>query len=200
MSSSFGFEARTDTSQLAQVKAANDSSKLIRSEVSADEYISCMRRYPGAVNIITTADGDAWAGLTATAVCSLSAEPARILCCVNQRGVTLNVIRNTEVFCINLLSLDHKELAMRFAGMSDIGGEDRFSEGIWKPMTTGAPSLLNGLMALDCELESIVEFESHSILIGRVVETKLFKGSQPLIWFDGGFAEVTNKASRKVGE
>lgn len=157
------------------------------SAVDPAEYKACMRRFAGGVNIITSADGDVWAGLTATAVCSLSAYPPRVLCCVNQQGLTLNVIRNTENFCVNILSEAQHALAERFAGMGDIGGDDRFAEGDWAPLKTGAPALAGAIVSLDCILEAAIDCDTHSIIVGSVVATKNSELENPLLWFDGQF-------------
>ena len=168
---------------------AKQAGGLFKNEtIPSDEYVSCMRHFAGAVNIITTADGNAWAGLTATAVCSLSAHPPRVLCCVNQKGVTMNVIRNTDNFCVNTLADCHASLAERFAGMGDIGGEDRFADGDWAPIKSGAPALNGALVSLDCVLETIVEYDSHAIIVGRVIASQRSTEKSPLLWFDSAFS------------
>ena len=163
-----------------------------RTTVTPSNFIATMRGFLGAVNIVTTADGPAWAGLTATAVCSLSAEPPRLLCCINQKGVTMNAIRSTGIFCVNVLARGHEDVAKRFAGMGDIAGEDRFAEGQWEPLLTGAPSLADAVMSLDCALDEIVDYKTHAIVIGEVRAIRQKDGSEPLAWVNGNFAHVVN--------
>ena len=51
--------------------------------VSADDHRVGMRNLAAAVTIITARDGDSHLGLTATAVCSVTAEPPRLVVFVN---------------------------------------------------------------------------------------------------------------------
>ena len=82
-------------------------------DVTADDFRQGMRRLGGAVSIVTAANGEAWAGLTATAVTSLSAEPPRLLACVNQQGATYDTLSKGRKMAINVLGVKHKALAMR---------------------------------------------------------------------------------------
>jgi flavin reductase len=52
--------------------------------VSLDEFREGMAVLAGAVNIVTTDGPGGRAGLTASAVCSVTAEPPTLLVCVNR--------------------------------------------------------------------------------------------------------------------
>ena len=54
--------------------------------VPTADYTAGMRRLAGGVTIVTTRLGEARAGLTATSVCSLTAEPPRLLACVHREA------------------------------------------------------------------------------------------------------------------
>ena len=51
--------------------------------IDAAAFKKGMRHLAASVTLITTRYGDLRGGLTATAVCSVSAEPPQILVCVN---------------------------------------------------------------------------------------------------------------------
>ncbi|WP_262696280.1 flavin reductase family protein [Kordiimonas aquimaris] len=161
--------------------------------ISADEFKKGMRRLAGAVNIVTTTDGSVKAGLTATAVTSLSAEPPRILVCVNRAGVTYETIIRGRTLGVSILSMQHKELAMQFAGMTNLSETDRFEKGAWMTDVTGAPLLKNALASFDCDVEDTMNVGSHCIVIGniRAVHTSGDAEASPLCYADGTWTTLS---------
>ena len=158
--------------------------------ISAEEFKQGMRRLGSAVNIVTSGHSDMCAGLTATAVTSLSAEPPRLLVCVNRQGTTYETISKSRIFAINVLGIEHKDLAMQFAGMTDVPETDRFSDALWNTGKTGAPLLNSALASFDCEVENIMDVGSHGIVVGNVRSVVIPKGDElsPLFYVDGAWA------------
>ncbi|WP_308910240.1 flavin reductase family protein [Pseudokordiimonas caeni] len=153
-----------------------------------------MRRLGGAVTIVTAADGKGrWAGLTATAVTSLSAEPPRLLACINRQGGTYDIISRGRTLCINVLGASHLELAKRFAGMSGEPECDRFEQGLWASLVTGAPALKGALATFDCTVDNILDVGSHGIVIGQVqgIEAEGEQFEDPLAYIDGTWSTLT---------
>ena len=156
--------------------------------ISAEEFRQAMRRLGGAVNIVTAADGAVWAGLTATAVTSLSAEPPRLLACINRQGLTFETLSHGRVMGVNVLGACHKELAMRFAGLDGVEETDRFQgDGAWRTAGTGAPLLEGALVSFDCSVESILDAGSHGIVIGNIEGVRVGgeEVADPLCYLDG---------------
>lgn len=156
--------------------------------ISSDEFCQAMRRLGGAVNIVTAADGDVWAGLTATAVTSLSAEPPKLLACINRQGLTYETLSHGRVMGVNVLGVSHKELAMRFAGLDGVEETDRFNDAdFWTTAHTGAPLLKNALVSFDCSVESILDAGSHGIVIGNIEAVRMDgeEITDPLCYLDG---------------
>jgi len=160
--------------------------------ISAKEFKSGMRRLGGAVNIVTSAYDGKYAGLTATAVTSLSAEPPRLLACINRAGATFETISKGRCIAVNILGAQHKDLAERFAGMDGEPENDRFSKGIWSTGISGAPIFNEALASFDCEIESILDAGSHGIVIGTILDIRLLEtpGSTPLCYVDGSWATM----------
>jgi flavin reductase (DIM6/NTAB) family NADH-FMN oxidoreductase RutF len=165
--------------------------------ISADQFKQGMRRLGGAVNIVTANHEGVWAGLTATAVTSLSAEPPRLLACVNRQGATYDTISHGRTLAVNVLGVEHKDLAMRFAGMTNVPETDRFDQSLWRPDLTGAPVLLGALVSFDCEVENIMDVGSHGIVIGNIKSVRISseKTSEPLCYVDGEWAVLDILAS-----
>lgn len=158
--------------------------------ISADQFKQGMRRLGGAVNIVTSSHNGVWAGLTATAVTSLSADPPRLLACVNRQGATYDTISHGRTLAVNVLGVEHKNLAMRFAGMTNVPETERFDEALWRADVTGAPLLSGALVSFDCDVENIMDVGSHGIVIGNIKSVQISNGStsEPLCYVDGKWA------------
>jgi len=160
--------------------------------VSPEQFKSGMRKLGGAVNIVTSAYDGRFAGLTATAVTSLSAEPPRLLACINRGGATFETISKGRCIAVNVLGAQHKQLAERFAGMDGEPETDRFSEGLWQMGVSGAPLFKEALVSFDCEIESILDAGSHGIVIGTILDIRLQEvpDSTPLCYIGGNWATM----------
>ncbi len=158
--------------------------------VEADAFKTAMRCLAAGVTIITTVHDGQRAGLTATAVCSLSVDPPQLLVCVNQRAEAHGLIHRGSVMCVNLLARQHRDLAARFAGQGGVSGAARFAMGEWTTLRTGAPVLADAVASFDCLVSERVESSTHSIFIGRVVAVRSRPDASPLIYAGGGYAEL----------
>src|ERR1700761_9596837 len=75
-----------------------------------------MRRFPTGVAIVTTAHDGRIHGFTANAFASASLEPPTVLICVSRSATAHALIASSQRFCVNLLALEQRALAERFAG------------------------------------------------------------------------------------
>lgn len=158
--------------------------------MSSDLFLASMRKVAGAVTVITTMGNDGERrGLTATAVCSLSADPPSLIACVNRKTWVAQFVPDSGVFAVNVLSHAQEEVARTFAGQTALAAGDRFSVGEWRAGRTGVPVAVGALAAFECRLERLVEHSTHVILIGQVVETVPGDGHS-LVYLDGGFSAV----------
>src|SRR5688572_30854085 len=136
--------------------------------VPVGDFRQAMRRLVGAVTIVTSTDGHTPVGLTATAVTSFSAEPARLLVCVNLRGSSFRTIAESRRMGISLLGAGQTELARCFGGLQAGGDEDRFAPHRWETLVTGSPVLCDALAVFDCVVDEMMVAHSHAVLIGEV--------------------------------
>jgi len=152
--------------------------------IETQMFRNAMRQLAGAVTVVTSLDDEEPCGLTATAVCSLSAEPPRILCCVNLSGRTFQAISKSRKLGINILHTGHLELAKQFAGQ----GEKTFDASCWAPAATGAPILLSAIVAFDCAVAEMFVMPTHALIVGEIRNiTYQDDKPAPLIYHDGCF-------------
>jgi flavin reductase (DIM6/NTAB) family NADH-FMN oxidoreductase RutF len=152
--------------------------------VDSHRFKQGMRQLGASVCIITTREADgARAGLTATAVCSLSADPASLLCCLNLASNSFAAISRAGLFAVNVLCAADEAVARHF---STAPSSEKFAQGDWIELATGAPILRSALASFDCQLERAVEAGSHAILIGSVRDLHLApEAGPPLLYAQG---------------
>ncbi len=155
--------------------------------ISSGSFKAAMRRLASSVCIITTRHDDAPAGLVATAVCSVSADPPMLLVCINQQAQCHGALAQAGRFCVNLLAADQAQLADRFARAHSA---NRFEGLSYDSLTTGAPALTDASIAFDCETVNAVTGGSHTVFFGKIVDLRMHPTAPPLLYFDGRYADV----------
>ena len=146
-----------------------------------------MRNFAAGVTIITTAHGGERAGLTATAMVSVTAEPPRLMVFVNKNVVAADIILRRGALGVNVLAGDQEEVSKAFAGMiPDVRGEARFNFGEWGTLITGVPVLAGALAVFDTRVIKVTEESTHYACLCEVLATRETAGT-PLLYFNGAF-------------
>lgn len=145
-------------------------------------FLDGMSRAAWMVSVVTT-DGPAGrAGLTVSAVSTLSADSPKpsLLVCVKDSNASTEVLHRNGVFCVNLLCDDQKYISDVFAGRT--AAEDKFATGTWTTLATGSPVLKDALAVFDCSLENAVRHGTHWVLIGGLEAVAMPRGdASPLV-------------------
>lgn len=163
---------------------------LVQSPVDPEQFKLGMRSLAGAVNIITSMHAGHRYGMTATAVCSVSAEPPTVLVCVNRRAKTHGAIEKSGAFCVNVLRAEHSELSIAFSGAQT--GEMRFGMASWSQLATGSPVLSDSLVSLDCRVVNKLTHGTHTVFLGSVERILIGKRGRPLLYADGKHARLAS--------
>ena len=144
-------------------------------------FHEAMARLGAAVHVVTTAGPAGRTGFTATAVCSVSDQPATLLVCLNRRSRANAILRENGVFCVNTLRADEEEIADRFAGRTGSRTE-RFAKGEWITRATGSPVLTSAVVAFDCRVCEIKAVASHNVIFGVVEAVHLGPPGEALVY------------------
>lgn len=168
--------------------------------IDINDFKAGMRRLSASVCLITTRDANGQrSGLTATAVCSVCAEPPTLLVCVNRKSGSHAALCESGIFGVNALALEDRILADRFA--SPIAPEEKFSEGLWGSMETGAPILESALASFDCRLTNSVIVGTHEILFGEIQAVRVRPSEvKPLLFAHGGYGGFTAENIVKMAD
>jgi flavin reductase (DIM6/NTAB) family NADH-FMN oxidoreductase RutF len=140
------------------------STNLPEGLIDSATYRMCMRNVPGAVAIVTTSHGGVHAGLTVTAVCSVSADPPQLLVCVNRSAGGYPAMAASGHFGVSFLAHTHQSVADVFSSPVD----DRFAHAEWIDLGSGVPLLRDAAAAFDCVVMQMVEAGTHTVFIGAV--------------------------------
>lgn len=167
--------------------------------VSGAVHREAMRHLAAAVTIITTRDHAQPIGLTATAVCSVTAEPPRLVVFVNKRTAASPVIVEHGRLCVNVLAGDQEAVARVFAGMvPEVSGPARFAHGTWDTLASGAPALAGALVNIDCRVVKVYDESTHHAYLCEILATRERPAEggpcEALIYLGGAFHRVPHAA------
>ena len=154
---------------------------------SPELFKAGMRQIASTVSIITTVLDGRRSGLTATAVCSVCADPPTLLVCVNQDSGTFAALREAGVFCVNVLASAHADAAMRFSDGA-LKGEQKFEGDSWITGAGGLPVLEGALASFECRTVSLTEVGTHGLFLAQVSDVTVTGGAHPLLYFNRALA------------
>jgi flavin reductase (DIM6/NTAB) family NADH-FMN oxidoreductase RutF len=164
----------------------------VRSELALrHEFKKGMRRLSASVSLVTVGGREGRNGMTATAVCSVSADPPILLVSINSEASIHRQMVRGRCFGVNILRPKHWRLADRFS--SGASGEARFEQGRWLDGALGIPILEDALASFECEIVKVVTVGTHDVFFGQVVGIGVSDGT-PLL-YGGGQYEVSLPAA-----
>ncbi|MCB5410940.1 LysR substrate-binding domain-containing protein [Pseudogemmobacter faecipullorum] len=159
------------------------------SDTIRDKFVQGMSHAACTVNIVTT-DGPAGrAGVTVSAMASVSADsplPTMLVCVHHLSPAAAKIVEN-GVLCVNVLRDDQSYISDTFAGRfrDEIG--DKFDCTQWVNMPGGAPRIEDPLVAFDCRLLSAEQVGTHHIFLCEVMEVHSARSGSPLIYANRGY-------------
>jgi flavin reductase (DIM6/NTAB) family NADH-FMN oxidoreductase RutF len=134
------------------------------------------------VTVITTATADGPAGMTASAVCSLSLEPVQLLVCISTRLPTHRALERGAAFAVNVLGERQRDLALRFARPA----ADKFA-GVPLREEGALPLLRDAIAHFVCDVAERLPGGDHTIFVGRVRACDHDPTQRPLLYFGSRF-------------
>jgi len=152
-------------------------------------FREAMSRLGAAVHLVTSAGPAGRTGFTATAVASVSDNPATLLVCLNRRSNSAPFVSQNGVFCVNTLGAAEEAIADLFAGRTG-SREERFAQGEWIELSTGAPVLASAVVAFDCRVIEIKAVASHNVIFGVVEAVRLGPPGPALVYHERAYKRV----------
>ena len=144
-------------------------------------------RFATGVTVVTAVGPDGPAGMTTNAVTSLSLRPRLLLVCFEARSRTLDVVRASRRFAVNILRAGDEDLATVFA--SKRIGRQKFAD-VTHTEEHGVPVLDRALAWIACDLRELRPGGDHEIGIGEVLGTGGAGDGDPLVFFGGRYTTI----------
>jgi 3-hydroxy-9,10-secoandrosta-1,3,5(10)-triene-9,17-dione monooxygenase reductase component len=157
---------------------------------AARVYRDTIGRFPTGVAVVTAMGPAGPAGMTTNAVASLSLDPLLLIVCFETRSRTLDVVRSSRRFAVNILRAGDEELAAVFA--SKRVGPEKFAALTghrWRE-EHGLPVLDRALAWIACELRELMPGGDHEIGVGEVIGTGAGEEGDPLVFYRGRYTTV----------
>ncbi|HLY55751.1 MAG TPA: flavin reductase family protein [Stellaceae bacterium] len=147
-------------------------------------FLGAMSCTASTVNVVTTDGAGGRAGVTVSAMSSVSADGERpiLLVCVHHLSPAASAIARNRVFCVNVLRDDQWAISDSFAGRGLPPGADKFACTEWETAPTGSPRVADPLVAFDCRILSHQRIGTHVVFYGEVEEIFQAEAGTPLIY------------------
>ena len=158
---------------------------LPKATVDEVAFREAIAHFATGVTVVTTTVAGRPAGMTASAVCSLSLDPVLQLVCIDNRQPTHEAIESSRRFAINVLGEGDAALAQRFAHPA----EDKFA-GVALVEGADPPVLAQAIASFVCEVQERVPGGDHSIFVGRVLSCAATPGCKPLLYYRSTFGAL----------
>ncbi len=177
--------------------------------VDATTFRDAMSRLAAAVSIVTSDGPGGLSGCTASAVCSVSDEPAILLVCINRTSRNNAVFKQNGRLCVNVLRAEQRELAAIFArSAGSAPAAARFADGEWSIKTAASlgaaamtqtptsPVLAAALVSLDCGIVEIAEIGSHTVFYCQVEKAHFGEPGPALLYYQREFQALPHPPTR----
>ena len=165
----------------------NESGLAPEASANALSFRDVIRHLASGVTIITSSLGGEPVGLTATAVCSVSATPPLLLISLTTTSRTAQGVEESGRFAVHLLPHRGRNHAEQFASRGLHFDGVRYA----RHSGSGVPLLSDAFGWFVCEVEQKIPAADHIIFVGRVLECELReKAPDPLVYFDRGYRKL----------
>ena len=153
-----------------------------RAQIEPSDFRRTLGYFCTGVVTITGYDRGEPIGFTAQSLVSLSLDPPLVGFSPSKSSETWPRLRNSKLFCVNILCEDQVEICEVFARRSS----DRFKKIGWRHCASGLPVIDGSLGYICCTLEAEYETGDHFFVVGHVGELNVLRPeNEPLLFFRG---------------
>lgn len=161
--------------------------------VNRDDFRNAMARLAASVQVVTSDGPNGRTGFTATAVCSVTDTPPRLLVCLNSGSSSYPIVAGNGRLCVNVLAADQQHIASDFGGA--LPREKRFDSGSWQRTTGGCWALDGAVVSFDCVIGDTLDSGSHTVIFADVLHCVTRSEPSPLIYADREFTTLKGPAA-----
>ncbi|MEV7086866.1 flavin reductase family protein [Streptomyces sp. NPDC093085] len=133
---------------------------------SRQHYRDLMSAFPTGIAVVTSRDAQGTPrGMTCSSVTSATLSPPTLLVCLRNGSATLDAVRASGGFAVNLLHEGGRHAAEVFSGPDP----NRFARVHWRECGSGMPWLAQDAFAVaECRVSGVQEIGDHTVVFGEV--------------------------------
>jgi len=145
------------------------------------DFRECVGAFATGVTVVTTRSQGQPAGMTLNSFTSVSLDPLLVLVSLAHATRTLEAVKQSQRFAVNVLHRNQRDVALAFARPGA-----PFPDGYTVQDPHGFEVVRHALAILRCDVYGVHAAGDHDLVVGEVID---FEGSggQPLIFHRGAF-------------
>jgi flavin reductase (DIM6/NTAB) family NADH-FMN oxidoreductase RutF len=145
-----------------------------------------LRYFTYGLYAVTVAEGEQYNAFTANWLSQASFEPPMLMLSVENDSHSIELIRRTKVFVVNVFATGQRELAGQLG--RPFARNPQKLEGVsYHPATNGCPILEDALGWLECRVTGELPAGDSTVFIAEVVNAAELNEGQPLTMNEAGF-------------
>jgi flavin reductase (DIM6/NTAB) family NADH-FMN oxidoreductase RutF len=157
---------------------------------TAAAFREVLAHWASGVCVVTTNHDAMLYGLTVSSFSALSLDPPLVLVCLAHTNRIVTMIEASKGFAVSILAREQTAAAGYFARPGRLPTVDFTEiEGEWTPV--GQPVIAGALAWMTCALHAVLPQGDHSIVVGRLTDTRVNTGREPLVYYSRGYRTVT---------
>ncbi|MDG1707651.1 MAG: flavin reductase [Emcibacteraceae bacterium] len=165
-------------------------------KIDAKELRNCFGKFATGITVITAVSPDGLKiGLTVNSFSSLSIDPPMILWSLDNNSHSLEALKATSHFAVNVLASDQMDLSNNFASRED----DKFDNVDTFEGKCGLPLLVDTVSHLECKNVHQYPGGDHTIFVGEVEHFEI-SNKKPLLYTNGQYGLAARHPSNRFPE
>ena len=161
-------------------------------QIDGEAFRDVMGRFATGISVITTLEDDgAPAGITVSAMSSVSLDPPLVMVALARKRFITPLVAARGRYAVNVLRHDQQALSDCFAHAPVRPGREEFCGASWAPGPTGLPLLDGTLGALECSVVQTFSVGDHELFIAEVDSLRIASDDgDPLLYFRRQYLRV----------
>lgn len=133
--------------------------------------------------VIGSTKEEALNGQIANTVFQVSSNPAMIAVSINKNNLTNEFIKASKVFSVSVLSKDVPLSLIGHFGFKSGRDINKFQTVSYTKGITGVPIIKEHTLGyLEAEIIADIDVKTHTLFVGRVIESELYKDGEPMTY------------------
>ena len=133
------------------------------------------------VYVVGSLDSERYVGCIANSVMQITSNPASIAISINHDNYTNECIKKSNMFSVSILNEDSNPNIIGVFGFSSSRDIDKYSDFDYE-LADNIPVIKDSNGYIICEVTSVLETETHTIFVGRVVNMNKYNNKNVMTY------------------